>query len=652
MRSIKQLISPKQESEEPSTLKFPEPANEDAEYRDYRKFYRGVNFLFGLCLVAYAIAFWVRVQDYWFNPGWTTDDSLQQLFPFHKVYHPELFKGDLITKMVEGYLTPIHYAISYGVTYLTRDPVMMGHWVMLLQLVSCAAFMFLAVRYAAGLAPALFSLVWLLHTRHVMQRLTAGLPRGWSAAVFTAYFYFAVKRNHKAILLTILVGCLLHPPGTLIIAGSYGLLLLWRVAHKETRAEYLRPLLVYMALSPLYVAVTLYVLHRPPEIGQMASYEQALKMPEFLKPLGRFPFVPLKEPWDEIKSFGFQAFLTRFYNPGKPLKSATPWIVMAALAGLALVGKVRKRTVLPAEVNTFLVAAIGVYFASRIFAFKLYVPDRHLQFPLAIYFIAAFSIGVWRACARTSTPSASVKEEKPMCLDSSRLRYGWSAVACMVLLGSFVALASGHGLKGAMNFNFSENKKGGMWHWLRHSTPENVLIAGHPTHIDGVYLFGMRQGYVTTETAHPFYDIYLKEMNRRIDISLRAHYARTLPELVSILEPEKIDYFIFSRRDFYPESLPLMSYFPPHDALTRQLVSRPLEEYAYRQLPGKVDLQRYPFMPYKDEWSAIVDIKKLRAYLITTGQMTTGVEPQAEPRAMPDGQKQARVAAGMQKRSL
>ena len=128
-------------------------------------------------------------------------------------------------------------------------------------------------------------------------------------------------------------------------------------------------------------------------------------------------------------------------------------------------------------------------------------------------------------------------------------------------------------------------------------------------------LFGARQAYATTEIAHPFYQNYFKEIKRRITISLKAHYARTLPEVLKLLEPEGIDYFIFSKKRFYPEALKKEKYFAPLDTLIKELTSRHYTDYAYKLLPSKVKLDEAPYMLFKDEQSALIDIKKLREFI-------------------------------------
>jgi len=488
---------------------------------------------------------------------------------------------------------------------------------MLIQVVLTVGFLFAAVRRAAGTVPAMVAVAWLLHDRNLMQRLTGGLPRGWAAVIITSYMCFVFRGNHKAILLTILAGCLLNPPATLVVAFAYGMLLVWRsmVTSGQARQAWRGKLLSYLCLSPLFAIVTLMVVHRPAHIGQMVSFEQASQMPEFSRPRGRFPFVPLNPAAEEIRVVGLEAFVNRFYNPPRPFRAIVPYVVLGALSLIALVGAKRRRVVIPAEIIMYGLGALTVYFLSRILAFRLYVPNRHLQIPMAIFFITAFCIGAWRAFHAGKGDATA----QPGTLQDSRLRCSWASTAVLAAVMGLVFYGSGLGLRGAANFNYSADKKGKVFEWIKTQTPLTAAVAGHPTHIDGVFLFGMRRGFITTETGHPFYVRYNEEVQRRNAISLRAHYAKTLPELVTLLEPEDITYFVFRRSDFRPGAMAELNFFPPLDGLMKQLGSRPLEDYAYSQLPKKVDLANYPFVPFVDEQSTIVDVQALKAYLQSKG---------------------------------
>jgi hypothetical protein len=589
------------------------PSNRDDSKGWWRMEVTAATFVMGLLLTVYAIAFYQSIGEYWFHPGWTTDDAVQQVYPLHVVKHPGIFEGDLTTEVMKGYLAPAHYWLCYGVTMLTGDPIMMSHWVMLIQVVLTVGFCFVALRAAAGTAPAFFGLVWLLHSRNLMQRITGGLPRGWSPPIFCAFIYFALAGRHYAVLATILLGCLLNPPATMVVAVAYGLLLMWRFAvlSGESRQAYAKKLMTLALAAPIFAVTTLSVVERPESVGQMVTFEEASHMADFARPGGRFPFLPFNPALSEIRQIGFETFVGRFYNPHRFVRAVTPFVVVGFLATLVVIGWRRKRVAIPAEIVTFGIAALTVYMLSRILAFRLYVPNRHLQIPMAIFFIFACTLAAWRALHRGK---ASVLEEAGSFKDS-RWRYAWVSMCMLFVWAGLVYAGSNVGLFGAANFNYARDKKGNVFEWLSRNTPESALIAGHPTHLDGVQLFAIRRGYVTTETTHPFYKGYYAEMYRRNEISLRAHYAASLEEVVSILEPEGITHFVFKRADFYPEAMRKVKFFPSYKPLLDTLTSRPEGEYAYRQLPAKVDMTTYPFMPYKDKMSVVIDVQALKTYL-------------------------------------
>jgi hypothetical protein len=321
--------------------------------------------------------------------------------------------------------------------------------------------------------------------------------------------------------------------------------------------------------------------------------------------------VPLRPALEEIKSFAFQAFVTRFYGAPRLLKRYIFELIAFLTLLLFYLSCKYRRNAVPLPLITFMVAAISVYFASRALAFKLYVPDRHLQIPFAYVWITIFTIGTWRLFMPRDllTP---IPEMKPFPRLSTR--QGAAASVALMMVMALVVGAGGVGLNGAMNFNFSRTKKGHAWEWLKKNTPIDSLVAGEPTLLDSVFLFAARQGYVTTETAHPFYRTYNEEMKRRIAISLRAHYAKSWPEVLALLEPEGIDYFVFDRRQFYPETLKQVTYFPPLDELARSLAQFPPEAYAYKNVPLTAEGNLPAFVVHRDGWSMVVDVKKLREF--------------------------------------
>lgn len=597
------------------SAEFPKPSSLRSRIRSQLTL---VNMLALGLLVSYGVAFVLSLRGRWFNPLWSTDDATQQTYPLYDALYPNIFKDDLVSEVMRGCLPPLHYWVSYGITLLTGDPIMTGHWVMLLQVSLALGFLFFAVKRFSSIAPAALSVIWLMHSRNTMQRMTGGLPRGWTPAIFAAFLYFVSSkhssRGHWGALVTIFLAAMLNPPGALIVGVAYGLILAWRWLSSRTGAERVsatRTILRALAVAPLFVVVALAVVQRPAHIGQMVSFSEASQMPEFARPLGRFPFLPLRPAFEELKIFGFQAFIGRLYRPNPFWRDNIWWLVPTSLLSLAALGLGKKRrTIIPVEIALFGLASLTTYTLSRAIAFKLFVPDRHLQIPMVIFMVSAFTIAIWRLMVRRSSLNAKGAD-----ISESSLRRCWPAILAYCALGGVVYACSGNGLQGDANFNYPSNKRGRMYEWVRNNTSDDALIACHPTHCDGMQLFGVRRALVTTETSHPFYPRYNLEMRRRSEVSLRAHYAQSLDELVTLLQPEGVTHFIFRRADFRSDNLPRQSYFPPLDRLVKNLVKRPTSSFVFFELPKELDAARYPYVKFIDDTSIIVDIKALAEFL-------------------------------------
>jgi hypothetical protein len=586
----------------------PAPAKNAAHASSFTRYFTFANALALSLFVLYAVLFVEGIAPYWFNPRWTTDDGVQQLFPFYSVLEPEIFRGDLIHEVMQGYLAPLHFGIGALITLATKDPIMTGHYLFLLQLVLALGFLFATVRLAAGFAPACLSTLWLLHNRPSIQRMTGGLPRGWAVVLVPAFFYLLMSKRYRGVLALIFFGCLLNPPVTFLIAAAYGLFLSLRCLSSKTRSQFTRPFLELCLCTPIFIATTLFVTHRPDYVGSVATLEEASTMPEFSRRGGRFSFLPFM-PWQkELPMYGLRAFTGKNTYPSEFWQQNTGYFVLGSLALLLLIGLWRKRSIIPLEFLSFGAAALIVYFLSRPLAFRLYVPDRHIHIPVALFFIAAFTVGIWRAFHLRKLPSEFTEL-------SSRLKNSGLALVGFCALGFVIYSNCGLNLAGDLNFNYPDTKRGYYSKWLKENTDPLALIAGQPTLVDPVPLFAKRKVYASSETWHPFYTEYNREMKRRIAISLRAHYAKDLNELLELLTPEGVDYFVFERKAFYPHNLSKASYLLPFSAMVKELGSRPPSEYAYRQLPRAVDLDKAPYMPYRDNLVAVVDVKKLQEYL-------------------------------------
>ncbi|MCC6953845.1 MAG: hypothetical protein IT290_06980, partial [Deltaproteobacteria bacterium] len=512
----------------------------------------------------------------------------------------------LITRSMEAYPPPLHLWLSLALTRWTGDPNIAGHWVHLIMLLLTLGFIFALVRHLAGNITGMFSVFFYLHTRNLVQRMTCGVPRGWAGPVLAAFLYFLCTKNHWGVILTLFFGTLLHPPSAFMCAATYGLYLFVGVLWNRTRLEFMPNFARYLVVAPIIAFVAFVTVQRSPDIGSMVTYEQAKRIPALQRHGGRFPFVPMKDAFFELNTVGIQAFVNR-WEPEEiwVRRNMTP-LLYGFFCVLLLIQWRTRRELFPPELLVYVISIFIVYFLSRELAYRLYVPDRHLQFPLNTFFIVAFPVAIWRLFHPLTLTGGFRQTE---------WRYALRPSVALLYLGVFIFWTAGSGLEGQANFNYRMDTRPGLYSYVR-TTPLTSMFASHPGRIDPLQLLGQRKAYVTTETAHPFYDAYYKTIQERLQVVFRAFYAGSLEELLATVEPARIDYFVYFYEDFLPEKMAKASYTQPFRKWVNRLAQKyPRDQYVgvrYASVPPEGE---YPFVAYRDGECFVVDIAKLREYL-------------------------------------
>lgn len=558
-----------------------------------------LNFLGLLALVSYISLYFLYYPAPLFSPLFAGNDARQQLFPLYTAIQPEAFEGDLIYRAMRGYLAPLHLFISEILTLLTRNPIMTGHWVMMIQLSITVLFLFLLVRRISCSFVACFTVIWLFSSPNLIRNFYGGLPRGWAGAIIASFLYYFICKKPRAVLLVITVGCLLHPHSTFLIAATYSLYFAVRLLSSDRDAFPRKAFTEFVILCPLFVLLTLYIVKRPPEIGQMVSYQEASAMPAFNQG-GRFPFLPFDPALEEIRRVGFRAFM-EVEGASRNVPEFVFYTVVLVYALIIIFQIVSGKSLIKAEFIYFLAATFICYFLARLLAFRLYVPVRYLNWPLGIFFVCTLPTAIWRLFH--IRPEGMLKHRRPTVL----------ATLFLILLGYGLYYLGGSGIGGRTNFKPGQHYDNPLYTWFREHTEMNALIAGHPTQLDGLQLYSMRKAYVTSETAHPFYKNYYDEMERRTQLSFKALYSRSSSELRKILDEESIDYFVFSHEYFKPKKngsgLRRIKYYKPFDSALEELMAYDAAEYFYFQLVNNPQLR--DAIVYRDEEGIVIEASRL-----------------------------------------
>lgn len=510
---------------------------------------------------------------------------------------------------MKAYIAPLHWLISSTITRFTLNPVITGHIVMFLQLSLVSLFVFLTCRRLASNMVGIVSVFWLIHTPDLMNNLVGGLSRSWSGVVIAGYLCSLTYGTQIYVLLALTLGCLLHPPSAFCATVSYSLLLGIKLLINRDK-KHLLACIWFAIASPLIYFTASYTVDRPSEIGEMVTLKEAEKMPVFNKNGGRFPFVPLKSPFFEFKTAAYKVFSIERSKTGKDIAF---WSISAILLITLLTQLYTKKIFIPLELWSLLLGVISSYFAARYFAFRLYVPSRYLGWPFALFIMTTIPVLIWSVSNILGKYSLILKSVLPTFLFSL-------LIGVIYLIGGSGYTYTGKHFKRTI-------KQLDMFLWIRQNLPENATVAGHPSAIDGIQLYGMRRGYITTETYHPFYNGYYKETSRRISNSFHALYSTNINEFIKLLKSEKIDYFVFTSKYFKSNSKNALSrldkatYFKPHDRLVLKLASYPPQSYLYFKFAPKNSKSNPDFIPYRSKNAVIVDVNALQNYLSKNGNL-------------------------------
>ena len=564
--------------------------------------YRRLN-LIAVCLALYVVLLVHSLSRFWFNPFMMNDDGYQQLFPLNRVLDSTLYQNDLVYVAMRSYLPPLHYLVAATFTYLTKSPILAGHWVMLLQLILTCIPLFFVVRKWSGLNAALFSLLWFLHSDQLLNQFVSGLPRGWlGPAVALSLFATILESSIRAYVILLAVA-LLTPVGGFLGCVVYSIYVLLN-SFQNGRFKIRRELLGWFLAGIVIAGAVALTISRPPEIGAMISWAEASRSPAFSKVGGRFPFLPFDHPLTEISRFGFE-FLVRIngaqHLPWSPLFFLIPLVLTLITLLLGICSQ--RHTDGARSLITFGLAVLLSYSLSRIFAFHLYVPNRYLSLPLNLFFIVSLSCGLGWLGEYLS---------KKLSANASYRSFG--NYAPFISAGTVLYLLLGSGLGHHATFDINLKRHDTVFDFIASNTPSSAVIAGSPTYLDPLPLLGKRSAYVTTETAHPFYKTYYQEISRRLYKVYAAYYAKNIPDLLDVVKGERITHILFNSEDFREESLKKASYNRPFDAFVRTRAQEALKESAYREIQNLTPTERAKFVVYQDSKSLLVDLALLDQY--------------------------------------
>ena len=492
------------------------------------------------------------------DPLLQPDDARTALFPFHRYApgHP-LANDPIANEMLE--YQPYAYRLLFRFTVPSVGLLVATKWVtkLLFGMFVMAGVVLMTSR-RAGLGAGLLFAALFIHDQSIQNRIHGGLPRGFGFPVCALWLAGALAGRPNVRRIAAIVGALTYPTALAMVLGAEGVYVL-RGLGRPGFHTLLRRLKHYALLVGACVALLApAVMVGMHDGGSIHTLEQAKREPAFGKS-GRLRVLPFPEPTQQFARMYEEMFdqygTTPHPEVWRTVEEHRGEVVIALLALLLALPLMRLATG-PTPVTAFLVASLVLYTLSRVFAFKLYSPERYytLGMRMVALGLVAGVLGLVAPCFR-------------------RWRYPIRNVVCA--LGIWLMWSGlGNGVRTPpMGVDVDYRRLGPVWDAIK-KLPEDARVACQvgDQECDNVPLFGMRPNNGGFETMQPWLVKSWKRQLERAEDTTRAIYATKPEEILSFASKYRVTHFLIQRSRLAEDFRSRSRSFEPLSSFTRRLL--------------------------------------------------------------------------------
>jgi hypothetical protein len=490
--------------------------------------------------------FWSWCRGNWaplFDPNVLPNDASTAIFPFHRYAEGAPLSDDPIANEMLEY-QPYAYRLLFRVTVpfiglLAAAKVV--QWVLILIVIAAGVVLMTSRR--AGLGAGLLFAFLFLHDAGVQGRVIGGLPRGFGFPLAALWLAGALACRPWVRRCAALIAALTYPTALAMVLGAEGVYSL-RGMLRPGLATLLRRLKHYALLVVACCALLApAVLVGMADGGPIHTLDQARAEPAFGE-TGRLDILPFAQPG---RAFG-SAYLSIFTQAGTSPFSSLRQRLETYEAEIGVIGTALLFALVlfrvsptPGPVIAFLISSLVVYAASRVYAFRLYSPERY-------YSVGMRAVGLAFAAAALG-------------FVGPRLRYGLrqpvrNVVVAAAIFCAWVALGNGVG-KPPMGLTVNYRHEAPLWRFIE-ALPRDARIASHIMDGDTIPLFTARANNGAYETLQPWLTLSWARQKARSEDTLRALYATKREDVILYAKKYRVSHLLLSKYrysdDFYKRS--------------------------------------------------------------------------------------------------
>jgi hypothetical protein len=466
------------------------------------------------CCVVVAMMLWVG--PYALRADLFSGDAAQHVYWLYRYADPTLFPNDLsVAYFSSPSVAPWGYRALYAVLATHVDAQLAAELVsaMLLAISGALAWLLGATigdeqREYTGLFAVLAMILFLPYPGTDIFT-PMGFQRSFALPLTLLCAWSLVARRYAWIGVAWLLTALFYPVAIVVlgIAGT-GVLILDLLHARRLPAAWLWNGCAGLAAITLVLSGA----KLPPGFGPVATYSEALAMPEF--GLG-----------GRMATFG-RRWSGTWLSDGHIGLGWPPRLLALILLALAVVFVLKRRQRIPRGIWILAASGVGTWLIARVIMFQLYMPNRHSRWSVGVFGIVVLAVAATALCERIGATVGSDGVATRSRVSSWAIALGAPLVAVAALWPSATRI-----------WNTPVDQDLERAYEFISRLPVDTVVVAHPDVADFVPLRARRSVLASTEESQPFVLGFYGKMKPLIETSLRVAYATKWETIDRLLAP-------------------------------------------------------------------------------------------------------------------
>jgi len=444
-----------------------------------------------------------------------------------------LFPDDLLVDFAAVYYPP-GVKVVYWIGTLFANP----HWISkLLPFVLGAIVVWQTYalgRALGGRVLGAAAVVLLLHCSFVWGRVVGLNARAFGFPLMLSFLRYTVEKRERAALTVLFAETLFYPSTFLICAPAYGATLLWPWKLDRRWLRY------FAVVGAGLVVLGVTALRVDPRIGHPILMSEL----QGLLQRGIVGTWPLPPAIDVIR----QTIRTALHDDYGAIhwwakdawrENGLPLAVVASLLAAMLLRRWRTLAKVPIVFPAMLIGSLVAFAAAQLFPYRLYIPERMLQYAWPPLLIIGFLLLAYLALS-------TVTER-------------WAAVLAALLLCTLELVLYGDGFIRDINITNWRPRDDATVQYIA-TLPKDVTIAAGFNVSSNIQTFARRKVLFSSILNTPIHYPIAVELERRIKEYYLAYYARDLGPVHAMRDTDHVDYLVVDGQDFGPDAIKRAEY--------------------------------------------------------------------------------------------